>query len=252
MARKLYLDINARPRQILQVMDQAEEEVKRYRTEQKYLWRVIGGALGVAALFFLIDKLMGYLDAGFAPLSCLFGLGALGLFIFALFRTGTRLPQEQFEAARKVLYTLRDDVGHKGRVMGWLDLTGPQQKSKLLRTSRSVTGNTKYYYSDPWLSTKIQLVDGNLLRLTLADKIKVKKGFVVQRSHQIKVKLVVNPQVYEIGPGKSLPAMTQDGTILQVKGDKPEPLNAEEVLNILKVMYTHLHPKTTSALNTPA
>jgi hypothetical protein len=131
-------------------------------------------------------------------------------------------------------------------------MTGPRQKSKLSRTGRSVTGNIKYYYRDPWLSTKIQLVDGNLLRLTLADKVKVKKGAIVRRSHQIKVKLVVNPQIYEIGPGTPLPAMTQDGTILQVKGDKSSPLTAEEVLNILKAMYSHLHPKAPAVLDLPA
>ena len=247
MARKLYLDINTRPRQILQIMDQAEEKVRRYRAGQKNLWLIVLGALGVTVLFFAIDRLMGYSNAGFAPLSCLFGISALGLLIFTLVRGSARLPREQFEPARQILYTLRDDVGRKGRVTGWLDMTGPRQKSKLSRTGRSVTGNTKYYYRDPWLSTKIQLVDGNLLRLTLADKVKVKKGAVVRRSHQIKVKLVVNPQVYEIGAGTRLPTMTQDGTILQLKGNKPKPLTAEEVLNILKAMYTHLHPKVLSA-----
>lgn len=243
MARQIYLDINTRPRQVLQVMDRLADQVGRYRAEWKRLWLAIGGLVIVGGVFWIIDNSMDYPNSGFGTLACLFWIGVGGLLIYALIRGSARLPREQFDTASQIIYTLRDDVGRRGRVTGWLDLTGPQQKSKLLRTGRTSSGRTKYYYRDPWLSIKTRLVDGNLLRLTLTERIKVKKGYVAGRRHQIKVKLVVNPQVYDIGPGQRLPGLTQDGTILQLQGTKPSPLTAQEVLSSLKVMYSHLQPR---------
>jgi hypothetical protein len=247
MARQVYLDISARPREVLRVMDQMKEDIARFQMGRGRLWLVIGGLIGVGLLFASIDFQMGYPGLGFTAIGCLFWVGAAAVFVYSLIRgmgrATARVPQQQFDIARQIIHTLRDDVGRKGRIIGWLDLTGPQQRSKLLRTGRTRSGYAKRYYRDPWFSTKIQLVDGNLLRLTLVERIKVKKGYVAGRRQQLKVKLVVNPQVYDIGPGQNLPGLTMDGTILQLQGESPRTMRAQEVLNILKAMYSYLHPK---------
>ena len=184
------------------------------------------------------------LGTSFVPRGIVFMLVALGAVLGAILAVerAPRMPGGQLKVAREILHTLRDDVGRRGRYTGWLDLTGPQQKSKLMRTGRSRSGNVKRYYSDPWLSAKIHLVDGNLLRLTLADRLKVKKGSIAGRRHQIKAKLVVDDRVYEIGPGQDLPGLIVDGSILQLEATNARPLTAKNVLASLKAMYSYLEP----------
>jgi len=248
MAQQLYLDINTRPREVLRVMDQVTEEMRRYRTGRRRIWQVVAG-LGVAGLIFLlIDVALDYPGGAFAFSGlCLLGTSVIFLVIGFWTVGRARLSRTQWDIARQVLYTLRDDVGRKGRVTGWLDLTGPQQQSKLLRTGRTRSGRVKYYYRDPWFSAKIQLVDGNLLRLTALERIKVKKGYVADRRHQLKVKLVVNSQVYDIAPSQSMPGLVRDDTILQLQLSKPDLITAQEVLSSLKNMYSHLQPHQPAA-----
>jgi hypothetical protein len=251
MAQKIYLDINTRPRETLRVMDQITDELGRYRGGQRRLWMVIGGLAAVGLVFLCVDVLAGYSGFGFGYLAGMFWTGVGVLIIYSLVRgirgATTRLPRDQFDVARQIIHTLRDDVGRSGRVTGWLDLTGPRQKSKLLRTGRTSSGYAKHYYSDPWFSAKIQLVDGNLLRLTLLERTKVKKGYVADRRHQLKAKLVVNSQMYDIGPGQPLPGLTLDGSIFQLQGNKSNPFTAQEVLSSLKAMYGYLQPRRPTA-----
>jgi len=245
MAQKLYLDINTRPREALHVMDQITDDLGSFKGGQRRIWQSIFwlGALGV--LFICIDSLAGYSGFGFSYLACIFWTGVGVLIIYSITRGAkgatTRLPQEQFDLARQIIHTLRDDVARTGRVTGWLDLTGAQQQSKLLRTGRTSSGRAKYYYRDPWFSAKIKLADGNLLRLTLLERTKVKRGFA-DRRYQIKVKLVANPQVYTVGPGQPLPGLTIDGSIFQLQGNKADPFTAQEVLSSLQTMYGYLQP----------
>ncbi len=250
MAQKLYLDINTRPREALHVMDQITNDLGSYKGAQRRLWQVIGGLFVLGLIFVCIDLTAGYSGFGFAYVTCLFWIGAGALVIYSITRgikgATTRLPREQFDAAREIIHTLRDDVARSGRVTGWLDLTGPQQQSKLLRTGRTSSGRTKYYYRDPWFSAKIRLVDGNLLRLTLFERTKVKRGFAARR-YQLKVKLVVNSQMYDVGPSEALPGLIVDGSILQLQGDKADQFTAHQVLSSLKTMYGYLQPRRSAA-----
>ena len=159
MARQVYLNINTRPREVLRVMDQVIDDVRRHQTGRRRIWLTVAGLFMAGLIFYLIDVTLDYPGGAFTFAALfLFGVGAVGLVIGSLSRTRAHLPRTQWDVARQVLYTLRDDVGRKGRVTGWLDLTGPQQQSKLLRTGRTRSGRPKYYYRDPWFSAKIQLV----------------------------------------------------------------------------------------------
>jgi hypothetical protein len=250
MAQKLYLDINTRPREALRVMDQITDELGRYKGAQRRLWQVIGGLFVLGLIFVCVDLVAGYSGYVFGYISCLFWIGAGTLVIYSIGRgikgASTRLPQEQFDTARQIIHTLRDDVARGGRVTGWLDLTGPQQQSKLLRTGRTSSGRLKHYYRDPWFTAKIRLVDGNLLRLTLIERAKVKRG-LADRRYQIKLKLVVNPQAYTIGSGQPLTGLTVDGSALQLQGSEAHQLTAPQVLSTLKAMYGYLQPHRTAA-----
>ena len=245
MAQKLYLDINTRPREALHVMSQITDDLGSFKGGQRQIRKWIGRLIILGLLFIGIDFWAGYSGFGFGYVACIFWTGVGVLIIYSIRRGGkgatTRLPQEQFDTARQIIHTLRDDVARTGRVTGWLDLTGAQQQSKLLRTGRTSSGRAKYYYRDPWFSAKIKLADGNLLRLTLLERVKTKRGYATRR-YQFKVKLVANPQVYTIGPGQPLPGLTIDGSIFQLQGNKADPFTAQEILASLQTMYGYLQP----------
>jgi hypothetical protein len=173
----------------------------------------------------------------------------MGMILLLVFR-GRHIPhiQEHFEAARQILHTLRDDTGRKGRVVGWLDLTGPQRKEKIVRTARTRSGRRKVYYRDPWFRVKFKLADGNLLRLTLEDKVKTKPGSIVRQT-QYSAKLVVNPSLYRLGqvPTSAVPVtnatLAHEDGIFVVKAVGPaKDLSAQQVLQSLKAVYSHLEP----------
>jgi hypothetical protein len=141
----------------------------------------------------------------------------------------------------------------KGQIIGWLDLTGAQQKSKIAREGRTSSGRPKIYYRDPWLQFKTSLVDGNLLRLAIVESQKVKRGSVAARHLKVKAKLVVNPQAYEIRPfsaremgAEGLPPWqvnNLDG-IIEVAGSlDPRKPDAGPLLATLKWVYGHLQPR---------
>ena len=158
--------------------------------------------------------------------------------------------QEHFDAACQVLHTLRDDTGRKGRVFGWLDLSGPMKEEKKVRMARSGGGKRKIYYRDPWLKVKFKLVDGNVLRMTPEDKVKTKAGSIVRYEAQFSAKLVVNPDLYRMGQlptsrryAASNEFTHEDGVLVLKVAPRPaEQVSMRQVLETLKLAYNHLEP----------
>ena len=200
MSRKdIYVEMAHHPQVILDAMEQVESAVDRAAFRQQLLRFASIALIVIGLLSFGLGFLLGRNDSA---VYCFAGfpLAFIGFILLAVF-SGRRNPmlREHFEAARQILHTLRDDTGRKGRAVGWLDLGGPQQKEKTVRTARSGGGKRKVYYRDPWLRVKFKLADGNLLRLTLEDKVKVKAGSIVRHQSQFSAKLVVNPDLYRLG-----------------------------------------------------
>jgi hypothetical protein len=125
--------------------------------------------------------------------------------------------------------------------VGTLDLTGARQKGKLARTARSGGGKTKQYYRDPWFKVKIKLADGNLLRLTLEEKIKVKAGSEVANQSLAKTKLVANPKVYQTD-NLAAAGTTEQGAIASAFAIAEETAGVQTVLSSLKRDYGRLKP----------
>lgn len=245
MAKGIYVEMAEHPQAILDTLDQAEKDAR----SAKQQWNLgCGLTLGMAALgglaFFLANS-------SYETLRLVaFVLWGVALVIGAvLLLSRPRFPREQFQPVRQILHTLRDDTGRKGRVVGWLDMTGSQKKEKQTRTARSAGGKMKVYYRDPWFQAKIKLVDGNLLRLSLLDKVKTKAGSVVKRRTQFSAKLVVNPDLYLVSPtpigGSSspVPPHTDGDGVLSIKAeiDLQRP-PVDHILQSLKEMYRHLQP----------
>jgi hypothetical protein len=263
MSRNVFIDMAHHPQVILDTMDQIESEMEQVQEKVSRTKRVrrtgCGWAfalLALGAVLFFLDTLLGY-GMLFAALGVALAAVAVVMIIVgiiagarasgALGRFASQEPQ--FAAARQIMRTLRDDTGRKGRVVGWLDLTGPLQREKQVRTGRTRSGKPKVYYRDPWFQVKIKLVDGNLLRLAFIDKVKTKSGYQVGHYTQVKAKLVVNPALYRWNP---IPAGTLPlfgANISEVEGAvnlaadvKPGNLPVREVLGTLKTIYRHLEP----------
>jgi hypothetical protein len=217
-------------------------------------------ALGLLALglpFFFLDIIMGYKSFTFSLVGGVLWVVAFFVGLRLLLTGRAKVESLQYSAARTIIETLKDDIGQKGRLIGWLDLTGPQQKSKVFRTGRTSSGRIKTYYRDPWLQAKVKLVDGNLLRLTLMEQLKVKKGYVAAREQRLKARIVVNKDLYNIRTFSQEEIQTQlpparldvQGGIINLAyrttGKKFDPW---DVLNSLKFLYSHLEPKAELSL----
>jgi hypothetical protein len=253
MARKgIYVEMAHHPQVVLDAMEEVELAVSRAEVQQKLL-RILPIALMILGfLGFVLGILLSARSFGnsiclaFAAFPLLF----VGFILLAVLgRRRNPMLREHFEAARQILYTLRDDTGAKGRVVGWLDLSGPQQKEKEARTARSGGGKQKVYYRDPWFKVKFKLADGNLLRLTLEDKIKTKAGSIVGHQSQFGAKLVVNPDLYRLGevPARAIPVTDaslshEDGVFVVKAASQAADLTAQQVLETLKAVYSHLVP----------
>jgi len=233
-------------------MDTVKQEAARASRGEKLGYLAVIACFGLGVVFFLLDRIMGY-----NTLTC--SLAAYALWATALFlgfylwkRKGLAFIQAKFDAARTIIYTLRDDVAPRKLVTGWLDLSGAQLQSKIVRQGRSRSGRRrKVYYRDHWLQLKIPLADGNLLRLSLIEKVKTKTGYAPKRLLQAKARLVVNPQVYRIKPLsqtdlKDFPlrgTVEEKGGVFYISGTlNHKTCNPWPLLRALKFVYQYLEP----------
>ncbi len=239
----IYVEMAHHPQVVLDALDEMQPAVTAAAVRQKVLSAVpiVLIALGFGGFFLTILLGMGMLPI-FLWIFIVFG------FILLPFLRSRSNPllREHFEAARRILHTLRDDTGRKGRVVGWLDLSGPLRKEKTVRTARSGGGKKKVYYRDPWFKVKFKLVDGNVLRLTLEDKVKTKAGSITRHHSQFTAKLVVNPALYRVEPAanvytRSGAILSAEDGILTVRAAGPaKSLSPRQVLETLKEMYARL------------
>jgi hypothetical protein len=249
---KLYLTLNENPRVILDVMSNVEQQAKKAGGSWNKGCLIALGLLVLGVPFFFLDMIMEYNCLTFSLVGGILWVAAFIVGLRLLITGRAKVASPQFSAARTLLKTLKDDIGKKGRLIGWLDLTGARQKSKIFRRGRTSSGNPKIYYRDPWLQAKVKLVDGNLLRLTLMEQIKVKKGYVAAREQRLKARIVVNQDLYRVRAFSEQEIQThlpparleiQGGIInlaYRTAGKKFDPW---DVLNSLKFLYSHLEPK---------
>jgi hypothetical protein len=254
---KLYLTLNENSRVILDVMGKVEQQAKG----AKGSWNrgcLVALALLVAALpFFFLDIIMEYNCLTFSLVGGILWVAAFIVGLRLLITGRAKVDSPQFSAARTIIETLKDDIGRKGRITGWLDLTGPRQKSKIFRRGRTSSGKSKIYYRDPWLQAKAKLVDGTLLRLTLLEQLKVKKGYVAAREQRLKARIVVNQDLYRIRAFSQeeikthLPPARLDvqGGIINLAYATGSKFDPWDVLNSLKYLYSHLEPKAELSLS---
>jgi hypothetical protein len=266
----IYLSLNDNPRDIVSALD--DVTARRSRTQSVYQQRAwLPGVLMIAGgLFCMLDFVLGYSGAFFILLGVGLSIVALVTWIVLRRRRAGKPLSPQFATAREVFYTLRDDVAPKKFFFGHVDLTGPQQKSKVARTAKNALGRQVSYYRDEWLSLKTKLYDGNMLRVSAqqrmkirdsywkrsaSGKMKMKSALVKDDVQVLNVRLSVNPQVYAIVPqtlkhniqiGRYTIAQWQnDGGILSVVAQAHvQTIEAGDILLVLRLLYDQLQRKT--------
>lgn len=263
--RAIFVDFNQSPYEIVRVMAEAQQQAQRFNSQRKR-WRLLLWLLFPAGLPFLVlDLLMGYNFLTFSLVSFTLWLGAIVGLI--LLRRQGQTPDfgSRYDLVKTIFETLKDDVSPKKTLVGWLDLTGAEQPSKATLEKKSQSGQPIIYYRDEWLRLKTSLYDGNVLRLSLIDRIKARQGFYKrgrsgklkwragtnQNMHQLHFSISVNPGAYQIQPLSgvvSIPnsrfaieqALADEGRI-DLKAACATGFDAWDVLSMMRFAYDHLH-----------
>jgi len=189
--------------------------------------------------------------------------------LVGLMRLRTRRPQGEaygarFDAVHTIFETLKDDLAPKRTLLGWLDLSGAQQPSKVVREVTSSSGMPIKYYRDEWLRLKMPLYDGNLLRVSAVERVKArlgrwkrsrsgkskwKPGGAPQARNEVRVVVALNPEGYRIVPvedgsvGKFVVETRQnDGRRLELAASSQAGIDGWDVLRLLRFAYDHVKP----------
>ncbi len=176
-AQQLFLDFNQPPWEVVQVMDEIRQKTGEYqaRRRRRMLWLWLLFPLGF--LFVLADVVLGYNICTFSLVALTLWIGAI-VGLISIGRQGKVAPfGPRYDLVRTIFETIKDDVNPKKTMVGWLDLTGAEQSSKKVREKNSASGQPVIYYRDEWLRLKTNLYDGNILRLSVVQRVKARQGF---------------------------------------------------------------------------
>ncbi|MCC7118212.1 MAG: hypothetical protein IT310_06775 [Anaerolineales bacterium] len=269
----VYVSIADKPHSILRGMDQFAVNLRKTESAgDKWRWIPMLIFFGGVFLFGVdvVINLLGYFSITFTG-------GALALWIAAfvmarsLRRSDSKDFSPRYRGAKEIIHTLKDDLKPDSTFLGHLDLTGATLKTKVAREAKDTQGRTTQFFSDPWLSLKAKLYDGNILRLTatqrtkkriaywkrsrISGKSKLKPEKFKGTEQKLKIRIVVNPEVYAIVPnatfrqgqniGKyTITLLNTEGGMINILADSPfEEVEQEHILNFLKSSYSLLQRK---------
>lgn len=274
----VYISIADDPDAIIQGMDKFVAEVQKTESAgDKWRWVPLMIFLGGLALMAVdgILLLLGYI-------SFVFVLGGILLWVAALVMArGLRKSDSQdfsprYKGTKDILYTLRDDLRPGSTFLGHLDLTGSLLLIKVARTAKDSQDRTTEYFRDEWLALKAKLYDGNILRISAIQKSKKRKSYWKRSrisgkmkmkpekfkgsQHDLKVRIVPNPEVYtivhtspmfkqglNIGKFTISQLNTEGGMISFVANSPIEEVEPENILSVLQSAYSLLKRKAASS-----
>lgn len=269
-SRAVFMDFNEKPAQIVAVMaaakTQTQVHVSSKRRARTWLWLLFPAGVP----FLLLDVWLGYNLCTFSLVTLVLWLSALyGLSVMA---RQARPPQfdGRFDIARDMIHTLQDDIAPKRTMMGWLDLTGFNRDHKKIRQKQAPSGRPVAYYKDEWLRLKMQLYDGSVLRVSLIEKVKDRKGYSkrsrisgkqkwkagsTHKQQYLQVAITANPEQYTVRPFPTSPiqipdtafaiqrATAENGRItLNATAAQTGNIDAWDVLHVLRFAYGQLQP----------
>lgn len=269
----VYVSIADKPDSIMRGMDKFVTDVQKTESAgDKWRWipmLIFLAGVGIAAIDGLLF-LLGYV-------SFIFTVGAVILWLAAFIMARSLRKSDshdfspRFLGTKEILHTLRDDLKPGATFLGHLDLTGAMLQTKVARETKDTRDRTTQHFSDPWLSLKAKLYDGNILRVSAIQKSKKRKSYWKRSrisgktkmkpekfkgtEQELKVRIVVNPEAYEIRPtpnfkqgqniGKyTIAEVNTDGGIINILAKSPfEDVGQEHILGFIKSAYSLLQRK---------
>jgi hypothetical protein len=269
----VYLTLADKPQSIMQGMDRLVADTNKVeKAGQKWWWLpllVFAGGFGLM----LIDGvlfLFGYFSLIFTAGGILLWIAAFWL-AFALRKSRAQAFSPRYKDTKQILYTLRDDLRPNSTFLGHLDLTGAFLNTKVAHETKDAKDRTTQYFRDEWLALKAKLYDGNVIRVSAIQKIKRRKSYYKRSrvsgkmkmkpeklkgsAHDLKVRIVVNPEVYKIASspkikhgqniGKyTITALSTQGGIIDMVASSPfEEVEHESILGVLYSAYSLLQRK---------
>lgn len=269
----VFISIADKPDAIIRGMNKFAAEARKTETSgDKWRWIpmvIFFAGIGLA----LVDVFIGLL--GFSVSYVFLGGGfLLWIAAFVMARSLRRSDlldfSPRYTGVKEILHTLRDDLKPGTSFLGHIDLTGALLKTKVARETQDTRKRTTKLFNDPWLSLKAKLYDGNVLRVTAIQKTK-KRDSYWKRSisgksklkpekfkgsqQELKVRIVVNPEVYTIKHNNTfslnkdvgkyrIHQLTTDGGIINILAISPfEEVGQKDILAFLKSAYSLLERK---------
>ena len=269
----VYVSIADRPNSIMQGMDKFVAEVQKTESAgDKWRWVpmfIFFGGLGLMAIDGLL-LLLGYTSIIFISGGILLWTAAL-VMARGLRKSDSNDFSPRYKGTTDILHTLRDDLKPDSSFLGHLDLTGAMLKTKVAREAKDSQNRTTQYFRDEWLALKAKLYDGNILRVSAIQRTKQRQSYLKRSrisgkmkqkpakfkgsEQQLKVRIAVNPGVYQIVPNKdfrqgvnvgkyTIAQLNTEGGIIDVVAISPfEEVEAEHILGFLHSAYSLLQRK---------
>ena len=269
----VYLSIADDPDAVIEGMDKFVAEIQKTETAgDKWRWipmMIFFGGLGLMGIDAVLFVL-GYT-------SFVFTVGGLLLWAAAfVMARGLRKSDShdfspRYTGTKQILHTLRDDLKPEASFLGHLDLTGAMLDTKVAREAKDTQNRTTQYFRDEWLALKAKLYDGNILRVSAIQKSKKRKSYWKRSrisgkmkmkpekykgaAQYLKVRIAVNPELYQIVPnsefrqgasiGKyTIAQLNTEGGIIDVTANSLyEEIESEQVLSFLHSAYSLLQRK---------
>ena len=269
----VYLSIADDPDAVIEGMDRFAAEVQKTESAGDR-WRWIPMLIFFAGLGLMgIDGIL--LMMGYT--SFVFSVGGIALWVAAfVMARGLRKSDSydfspRYASTKQILHTLRDDLKPESSFLGHLDLTGAMLETKVARETQDTQNRTTQHFRDEWLALKAKLYDGNILRLSAIQKSKKRKSYWKRSrisgkmkmkpekykgaAHYLKVRIAVNPEVYQIVPntefrqgvniGKyNIAQLNTEGGIIDVTANSlHDQIEPENILAFLHSAYSLLQRK---------
>ena len=269
----VYLSIADDPDAVIEGMDKFVTEIQKTESAGDK-WRWVPMMIFFAGLGLMgIDGLL--IVLGYT--SFVFTVGGLLLWAAAfVMARGLRTSDSHdfspmYSGTQKILHTLRDDLKPDSSFLGHLDLTGAMLDTKVAREAKDTQDRTTQYFRDEWLALKAKLYDGNILRVSAIQKSKKRKSYWKRSlisgkmkikpekykgaAQYLKIRIAVNPEVYQIVPNREfregvnigkyiIAQLSTEGGIIDVTASSlHEEVDSENILSFLHSVYSLLQRK---------
>jgi hypothetical protein len=269
----VYLSIADKPDSIIRGMDKFVRELQTTeKAGDKWRWipmLIFFAGIGLMSVDGIL-LLFGYFSIVFTAGAVLLWLAA---FVMArsLRKSDSSDFSPRYKGLKEILHTLRDDLKPNTTFLGHLDLTGAMLKTKVAREAKDSQSRTTQYFRDEWLSLKAKLYDGNILRVSAIQKSKQRQSYMKRSrisgkyktkpekfkgsAHDLKVRIVVNPEAYQIVSNKDFrqganvgkytiaQLSTESGMINVVASSPFDEVEQDQILSFLKSAYSLLQRK---------